>query len=62
MVNRLSNLVAFLRDDSLPAWLREEIEIKRDAIAGALDRGEEYVISGPHGEEIKITPQPVTVQ
>lgn len=59
MVNRLSDLAEFLHDDSLPLWLKREIDIHRTAIFSALDRGEEYVISGPNGEQVKITPKTV---
>lgn len=59
MVNKLSDLVEFIHDDSLPMWLKREIESRSAAIAAALDRGEEYVISGPHGEQVKISPKAV---
>lgn len=59
MVNKLSDLAEFLHDDSLPLWLQREIENQRDAIAVSLDKGEEYVITGPNGEQVKISPKPV---
>lgn len=59
MVNKLSDLAEFLHSDSLPGWLQSGIEDQRDAIVAALDRGEEYVISGPNGEQVKISPKPV---
>jgi hypothetical protein len=59
MVNKLSNLAEFLHNDSLPLWLQSEIEGQRDEILAALQRGEQFTISGPNGEEIKISPTPV---
>lgn len=59
MVNRLSDLADFLENDSLPAWLKKEIAAKQAEIFAALGRGEEYTISGPNGEVVKVSPKPV---
>jgi hypothetical protein len=59
MVNKLSDLAEFLHDDSLPLWLKREIDSNREAIFSTLGRGEEYVIPGPNGEEVKISPKAV---
>jgi hypothetical protein len=59
MVNKLSNLAEFLHTDSLPIWLQSQIENRRDEILGALQSGQEVTITGPNGEEIKISPKPV---
>jgi hypothetical protein len=59
MVNKLSDLAEFLHTDSLPMWLKEKIEFQRDEILAALQKGEEFTISGPSGEEIRISPKPV---
>ena len=59
MVNKLSDLAEFLHTDSLPMWLQSEIEGQRDEILAALQSGQEFTISGPNGEEVKISPTPV---
>jgi len=59
MVNRLSNLAEFLHSDSLPAWLKKDIEDKREEIFANLENGEDFLLSGPNGEKVKISPKPV---
>jgi hypothetical protein len=59
MVNKLSNLAEFLHEDSIPLWLQSQIEGQRDEILAALQAGQDFTISGPNGEEIRISPNPV---
>jgi hypothetical protein len=58
MVNRLSDLAEFLNDDPLPSWLKEEIESNQEEIFASLENGQEFVITGPNGEAVKIVPEP----
>jgi hypothetical protein len=59
MVNKLSNLAEFLENDSLPLWLKEELQAKREEISAALDKGQPFVLTGPNGETVTITPKQV---
>ena len=57
MVDRLSNLAQFLEDESLPSWLKQELQKRRDEISTALEHGQSITITGPSGEKITIAPQ-----
>ena len=59
MVNKLSDLAEFLHSDSLPAWLKSEIDARQAELFAALENGEEFTLSGPNGEQVKIAPAPV---
>ena len=59
MVNKLSDLAEFLHNDSIPMWLQSQIEGQRDEILAALQSGQDFTISGPNGEEIRSSPNPV---
>jgi hypothetical protein len=59
MVNNLSGLADFLDNDSLPYWLKTELRANQEAIFGALERGEEFTITGPDGQKVKIAPKSV---
>jgi hypothetical protein len=59
MVNRLSNLAEFLEDESLPVWLKGELQAKREEIDAALEAGQPFVLTGPNGETVTIAPKQV---
>ena len=61
MVNKLSNLAEFLHNDSLPEWLKSQIDAQQEEISEALLKGREYTIAGPSGEEVRISPKTVAV-
>jgi hypothetical protein len=50
-LNRLAELVEF---DSLPPWIRQEIESRREEILQALQVRGTFVLRGPHGEQVAI--------
>jgi hypothetical protein len=54
----LSKLADLLEQDSLPSWLREEIDRRNNDILSALKRGQSIKLLGPHGEELIIGPVP----
>lgn len=54
----LSKLADLLEQDSLPSWLREEIDRRTSDILSALKRGKSIKLTGPHGEELVIGPVP----
>jgi len=56
MVNKLSDLADFLENDSIPAWVKEQLAEKRDDIVHALENGQPYQLTGPKGEVVTITP------
>jgi hypothetical protein len=53
-VNRLAELVEL---DSLPAWIREEIESKREEIIQKLQSDGVFVIQGPDGKQVTLRPK-----
>ena len=54
----LSKLADLLEQDSLPSWLREEIDRRTSDILSALKHGQSIKLLGPHGEELIIGPVP----
>ena len=54
MVTSLSKLAALIQDGSVPAWLRDEVQSKREEILAALAQNRPYMITGPNHEEIVI--------
>jgi hypothetical protein len=60
MVNKLSILAQFLEDESLPSWLKAELQNRREEITEALARGKATDINGPNGEVVTIAPQAVS--
>jgi len=61
MINRLSNLAEFLEDDSLPLWLKQEIQKRREEIQSAFEQGNSITLTGPKGETVTIAPRTATV-
>ena len=55
VVNRLSSLADFLENDSLPAWLKKQLQEKRTEISEALDDGKAITLTGPNGEQVTIS-------
>jgi len=54
MVTSLAKLAALIQDDSVPTWLREAVNAKREEIVAALAQNRTYTLTGPNGEEIVI--------
>jgi hypothetical protein len=54
----LGKLADLLEQDSLPSWLREEIDHRSKEILSALQRGQSIKLLGPNGEELIIGPVP----
>jgi hypothetical protein len=52
----LSRLADILEEDSIPSWLRDEIDRKTHEIVRALDGGHSFTLNGPRGEQIVIGP------
>jgi len=54
MVTSLKELAARIQDGSVPAWLRETVNAKKDEIVAALAQNQAYTLTGPNGEQIII--------
>lgn len=52
----LSKLADLLEEDSIPNWLRDQVEHRTSEILNALKSGQSFRFNGPHGEEITIGP------
>jgi hypothetical protein len=52
----LSKLAGLIEEGSLPVWLREEIEHKREDILKALTHARSITLRGPRGERVTIAP------
>jgi hypothetical protein len=52
----LSKLADLIEEDSLPIWLRRQIEEGTANISHALEQGRSVTLRGPQGEEIIIGP------
>jgi hypothetical protein len=52
----LSRLADILEEDSLPAWLRDEIDQRTNDILKALEQGHSFTLHGPCGEQIIVGP------
>ena len=52
----LSRLADILEEDSIPGWLRDEIDRQSQAILLALEGGRSFTLKGPRGEQIIIGP------
>jgi hypothetical protein len=59
MVNNLSSLAQFLEDESLPLWLKQQIQARHQQISRAFEDGEPITLQGPNGESVTIAPRPV---
>jgi hypothetical protein len=57
MVNKLSDLANFLNEDSVPAWLKQELDRNRQEITAALEKGQPFTLTGPGGEKVTISPK-----
>lgn len=54
MVSDLSKLAEVVELDSLPLWIRQDIELKKDEILQKLQAEGSFVFEGPHGEQATI--------
>lgn len=54
MVTELNNLAELIALDSLPLWLRQKIEQKRDEILDSLQKQGFFVLKGPEGQRVEI--------
>lgn len=61
MVNKLSELAAFLEDDSLPSWIKLQVRERQQEITDALAKGAAITLRGPNGETVTITPKVAAV-
>jgi hypothetical protein len=52
----LSKLADLLEEDSIPNWLRDQIEHRTSEILNTLKSGHSIHLSGPHGEQLTIGP------
>lgn len=57
MVTDLKKLAELIRQDSLPVWLKEQIESRKMEILKGLQTEGVFVLDGPHGERIEIRPE-----
>lgn len=56
IVNSISKLAKLIEEDSVPGWVRLQVEALKPAIIAALEAGESYELHGPKGEVITIAP------
>ena len=54
MVSDLNKLAELVEFDSLPSWMRQQIESQKDEILQSLQTKGDFVFHGPTGEEITI--------
>jgi len=54
MVSNLNRLADLVELDSLPLWLRQEIELKKDEILQKLHTDGFFIFVGPNGEKIQV--------
>ncbi len=54
MVTKLSQLADLVEDDSLPSWLKIEIERRQEEILRALKETGVFEVVSPSGEKIRI--------
>jgi hypothetical protein len=59
MVNDLNNLAEFLADESLPLWLKQQLQNRREEILTAFQAGRPITLEAPDGESVTISPRPV---
>lgn len=52
----LSKLADLIEEDSLPQWLREQVQQRSTEIAEVLEAGRLLTLRGPHGQQITISP------
>ena len=52
----LSKLADLLEEDSIPNWLRDQIEHRTSEILNTLKGGHSVQLSGPNGEQLTIGP------
>ncbi len=52
----LSKLADLLEEDSIPTWLRDQIEHRTSEIRTLLKSGQSVHLNGPHGEQLIIGP------
>lgn len=57
MVSELNKLGELVELDSLPAWIRQEIETRKDEILQKLQTEGSFVFNGPNGEQVTIKPK-----
>ncbi len=57
MVSELNKLAELVELDSLPSWIREAIESKREEILQKLQAEGAFVFRGPNGEQVTIKPK-----
>jgi hypothetical protein len=55
LTGSLSKLADLIAEDSVPAWIRKQLECKRGDIIAAFDAGQPYELHGPSGEVITIS-------
>jgi hypothetical protein len=54
MVTELAKLADLIALDSLPLWMRQQIDEKRDEILEALETKGVFVLEGPQGQRVEI--------
>ena len=59
MVSNLNNLAEFLADESLPLWLKQQLQARREEILRAFEAGQPITLEAPNGESVTIAPRPV---
>lgn len=55
MVTSLSKLVDQIEEGSVPAWLRQTVQEKKEEIVQQLRGSGSYTLTGPNGERVTIT-------
>jgi hypothetical protein len=55
MITSLSKLVDQIEEGSVPAWLRQAVQQKKEEIVQQLRANGSYILTGPNGERVTIT-------
>jgi hypothetical protein len=56
MVSELHKLAELVELDSLPLWIRQELESRREEILQKLQADGTFVFTGPKREQVTISP------
>lgn len=54
--SELKRLTTLIEEGTVPQWLQNELERRRDEIEAALNRNQEVILKGPQGEQVIIRP------
>jgi hypothetical protein len=54
--SELKRLTTLIEEGTIPQWLQTELERRKSEIEDALNRNQDVILKGPHGEQVIIRP------